>query len=127
MIGDFTHFFDNRDHDYLKRQWCSLLKSDRLPDDHYSVFKNVTAYSKWELKDLLILNGFAMTGLVAKALIVKCSFLSNSFIFQNKSIWNCLQDLTNRSFTTSSGPTIPEINGDNGSCKELNRSTVFAL
>ena len=59
MIGDFTHFFDNLDHDYLKRQWCSLLKSDRLPDDHYSVFKNVTAYSKWELKDLLILNGFS--------------------------------------------------------------------
>lgn len=59
MIGDFTHFFDNLDHDYLKRQWCSLLKCDRLPDDHYSVFKNVTAYSKWELTDLLALNGFS--------------------------------------------------------------------
>ena len=59
MIGDFTHFFDNLDHDYLKRQWCSLLKCDRLPDDHYSVFKNVTAYSKWELTDLLALNGLS--------------------------------------------------------------------
>lgn len=59
MIGDFTHFFDSLDHDYLKRQWCSLLKCDRLSDDHYSVFKNVTAYSKWELKDLLVLNGFS--------------------------------------------------------------------
>lgn len=58
MIGDFTHFFDNLDHDYLKCQWCSLLKCDRLPADHYSVFKNVTAYSKWELTDLLALNGF---------------------------------------------------------------------
>lgn len=59
MIGDFTHFFDNLDHDYLKRQWCSLLKCDSLPDDHYNVFKNVTAYSKWELTDLLTLNGFS--------------------------------------------------------------------
>lgn len=59
MIGDFTHFFDNLDHDYLKRQWCSLLKCDRLPDDHYSVFKSVTAYSKWELTDLLALNGLS--------------------------------------------------------------------
>lgn len=58
MIGDFTHFFDNLDHDYLKRQWCSLLKCNRLPADHYSVFKNVTTYSKWELTDLLALNGF---------------------------------------------------------------------
>ena len=58
MIGDFTHFFDNLDHDYLKRQWCSLLKCGRLPDDHYNVFKNVTTYSKWELTDLLALNGF---------------------------------------------------------------------
>lgn len=56
MIGDFTHFFDNLDHDYLKRQWCSLLKSDCLPNDHYNVFKSVTAYSKWELTDLLALN-----------------------------------------------------------------------
>ena len=52
MIGDFTHFFDNLDHHYLKRQWCSLLGDEQLPEDHYNVFKHVTAYSKWELKDL---------------------------------------------------------------------------
>lgn len=57
MIGDFTHFFDNLDHGYLRKQWCSLLKCERLPDDHYSVFKNITSYSKWELTDLLSLNG----------------------------------------------------------------------
>ena len=57
MIGDFTQFFDNLDHSYLKQQWCSLLKSNCLPDDHYNVFKSITAYSKWELEDLLALNG----------------------------------------------------------------------
>lgn len=57
MIGDFTGFFDNLDHMYLKEQWCSLLGVDRLPPDHFAVFKNITSYSKWELTDLLRLNG----------------------------------------------------------------------
>ncbi len=57
MIGDFTGFFDNLDHKYLKHQWCSLLQTDMLPPDHYNVFKNITRYSKWELSDLLALNG----------------------------------------------------------------------
>lgn len=58
MIGDFTNFFDNLDHQYLKQQWCSLLQVSQLPADHYAVFKNITKYSKWELDDLLNLNGF---------------------------------------------------------------------
>lgn len=56
MIGDFTGFFDNLDHAYLKRQWCSLLGQPELPMDHYQVFKSITRYSYWELSDLLELN-----------------------------------------------------------------------
>ena len=56
MIGDFTHFFDNLDHAYLKKQWCSLLGCERLPKDHYNVFKNITLFSQWELTDLLKIN-----------------------------------------------------------------------
>lgn len=56
MIGDFTGFFDNLDHIYLKQQWCSLMGVDRLPLDHFKVFKNITSYSKMELTDLLRLN-----------------------------------------------------------------------
>lgn len=56
MIGDFTHFFDNLDHAYLKKQWCSLLGCERLPKDHYNVFKNITSFSQWELTDLLKIN-----------------------------------------------------------------------
>lgn len=61
MIGDFTGFFDNLDHTYLKKQWCSLLGVDRLPPDHFAVFKNITSYSKLELTDLLRLNGLEDT------------------------------------------------------------------
>lgn len=59
MIGDFTHFFDNLCHAYLKKQWCSLLKCEKLPKDHYNVFKNITSYSKWELSDLLKIHGLS--------------------------------------------------------------------
>lgn len=58
MIGDFTGFFDNLDHRYLKKQLCSLLHAAALPSDYYAVFKSITAYSKWELADILELNGY---------------------------------------------------------------------
>ncbi|MCI8618883.1 MAG: hypothetical protein HFG44_02270 [Oscillospiraceae bacterium] len=61
MIGDFTGFFDNLDHAYLKQQWCSLVGVDRLPSDHFKVFKNITSYSKMELTDLLRINGLEDT------------------------------------------------------------------
>ncbi len=61
MIGDFTNFFDNLDHQYLKEQWCSLLEVSRLPEDHYKVFSNITKYSIWELGDLLKLNNLEDT------------------------------------------------------------------
>lgn len=85
MIGDFTHFFDNLDHGYLKRQWCSLLKCEHLPDDHYSVFKNVTAYSKWELTDLLSLNGFNDDWAGRKSLNSQVRVLSPKQFKENRS------------------------------------------
>ena len=85
MIGDFTHFFDNLDHDYLKKQWCSLLSSSHLPDDHYNVFKNVTAYSKWELTDLLKLNGLEDTKNGRKELNSKLRVLTREQFKKNRS------------------------------------------
>lgn len=61
MIGDFTGFFDNLDHAYLKQQLCGLLDELRLPPDYFAIFKNITQYSKWELSDLLELNGLKDT------------------------------------------------------------------
>lgn len=61
MIGDFTDFFDNLDHIYLKKQLCDLLSVKKLPDDVYAVYKNVTRFSYVELQDLLMLNGLEDT------------------------------------------------------------------
>lgn len=53
MIGDFSDFFDNLDHKYLKEQLLKVLNLDRLPDDWYNLYKNITKFSYCELKDIL--------------------------------------------------------------------------
>ncbi len=55
MIGDFKDFFDNIDHDYLKKQLCKLLNVDRLPEDYYKVFKSITRFSYVAKSDIDIL------------------------------------------------------------------------
>lgn len=57
IIGDFTNFFDNLDHKYLKKMLCSLMNTEKLPSDYYAVYKNITKYSLWHRNDLLTLNG----------------------------------------------------------------------
>ncbi len=76
MIGDFTKFFDNLDHIYLKKQWCKLLHVDKLPDDHYSVFKNITKFSFFELTDLLAIHGLKDTSKGRRELNAKKRVLS---------------------------------------------------
>lgn len=57
IIGDFTGFFDNLDHSYLKDRLCSLLETTILPDDYYAVFRNITKYSYFELEKLKEITG----------------------------------------------------------------------
>jgi RNA-directed DNA polymerase len=42
---DISGFFDGIDHGVLKRNWCRVLGVDRLPDDHYKIFRNLTSFS----------------------------------------------------------------------------------
>ena len=42
---DISGFFNNLDHEILKRIWCKLLSIDRLPKDHFNVFKSITKFS----------------------------------------------------------------------------------
>lgn len=42
---DIKSFFDELDHDLLKKAWLNLLNVDELPIDHYKVFKSITNYS----------------------------------------------------------------------------------
>jgi hypothetical protein len=59
LVGDFTNFFDNLDHKYLKNRLLSLLNEKYLPSDYYAVYKNITRYSLWELTELLKLYGLS--------------------------------------------------------------------
>ncbi|MGA1859581.1 antiviral reverse transcriptase Drt2 [Azospirillum sp. 11R-A] len=43
---DLEKFFDSLDHEHLKRQWCQVIGMDRLPPDHYAVFKAMTRYAR---------------------------------------------------------------------------------
>lgn len=45
---DISDFFGSIDHSVLKQKWCDLLKVDRLPSDHFAVFKAITKYSTVE-------------------------------------------------------------------------------
>jgi len=43
---DIKSFFDSLDHKKLKEKWMEVLDiPDRLPDDHYNVFRNLTKFS----------------------------------------------------------------------------------
>lgn len=53
IIGDFTDFFDNLDHEYLKNNLKIVLGKKRLDDDEFAVFKNVTRASYFELVDII--------------------------------------------------------------------------
>ncbi|MBP2033407.1 hypothetical protein J2Z42_002110 [Clostridium algifaecis] len=52
FVGDFTGFFDNLDHEYLKEKLKQVLKVSKLSADHYSVYKNITKYTYVELCDI---------------------------------------------------------------------------
>ena len=52
FVGDFTKFFDNLDHKYLKKQICKVLNALILPNDYYSVFKSLTKYASVDSKEL---------------------------------------------------------------------------
>lgn len=42
---DLEKFFDTLDHGLLKGNWENVLGVQRLPDDHYAIFKNITKFS----------------------------------------------------------------------------------
>ena len=53
LVGDFTNFFDNLEHQYLKKMMCEVLGVERLPQDYFSVFKNITRFSSWDWKGIV--------------------------------------------------------------------------
>jgi hypothetical protein len=49
---DISSYFEHLDHARLKSLWCRLLGKDRLPLDHFQVFKAITRYAVVEKDDV---------------------------------------------------------------------------
>lgn len=53
-IADFTKFFDGLDHNYLKSKISTVLGGvEKLPIEHYAIFKNITNFTYVEKDDIL--------------------------------------------------------------------------
>ena len=53
LISDFTNFFDNIDHERLKSKLCEVLRTSKLEQDFYKVFRSMTKYTYIE-KDAIL-------------------------------------------------------------------------
>jgi RNA-directed DNA polymerase len=50
---DVKGFFDNLDHEYLKKMWCEMIGvHQKLPVDHYNVYHSITKFSYVEFDAL---------------------------------------------------------------------------
>lgn len=50
LAYDLKSFYDTIDHKKLKEAWCRVLGEDKLPDDHYNIYKSLTRYCYVGLK-----------------------------------------------------------------------------
>lgn len=55
---DISSYFDCIDHSRLKATWARLLGVEKLPDDHFRVYRSLTAYSEVERDALYVRLGF---------------------------------------------------------------------
>lgn len=55
IIGDFKHFFDRLNHQYLKNRLCEILgvNENKLPQDYYKVYRSITKYAYFDMKDIV--------------------------------------------------------------------------
>ncbi|MDT2529525.1 reverse transcriptase/maturase family protein [Enterococcus raffinosus] len=51
-VGDYTGFFDNLDHEYLKRMINRLYCDNRMPDHQFKIYKSMTKYSYIHKEDI---------------------------------------------------------------------------
>ncbi|RXK58845.1 hypothetical protein ESA94_15770 [Lacibacter luteus] len=66
IIADVTSFFDNLNHNILKKQWAKVLNKITLPPDHYNVFKALTRIKYVESQQLF--DAYDQTMLVEKGI-----------------------------------------------------------
>lgn len=51
-IGDFTGFFDNLNHKYLKKMIRSLYDDNSIPEHQYRIYKSLTEFAYVDKKDI---------------------------------------------------------------------------
>ena len=49
---DISSFFDNLNHKLLRDIWAKVLDLEKLPPDHFNVFKNITRFSHIDIVDI---------------------------------------------------------------------------
>lgn len=49
---DISGFFDNLNHELLKKTWLEVIGESRLPKDHYQIFKSLTNFAYVNKEDL---------------------------------------------------------------------------
>lgn len=57
LVGDFKDFFEGINHKYLKKMICRVLGKSNLDEDYYAVFKNITRYTYFDLRDICKIKG----------------------------------------------------------------------
>ncbi|MBO3097836.1 reverse transcriptase domain-containing protein [Gelidibacter pelagius] len=98
IVADVTAFFDNLDHKILKKQWCTVLNTNTLPEDHYSVFKALTNLRYVEGDHLY--NSYKKTMLVEKGIpnsskqkeLKRIEIKSNRYFKEKNVVAYCTKD-----------------------------------
>lgn len=49
---DITSYFDNLNHAKLRKIWGDVIGSEKLPPDHFNVYKNITRFSYVDIVDI---------------------------------------------------------------------------
>ena len=49
---DISSFFDNLNHKLLREVWADILDSEKLPPDHFNVYKNITRFAYIDIVDI---------------------------------------------------------------------------
>lgn len=52
LIGDFTKYFDNLNHEILKENLMTVMETPHLDNDWYNIFKSLTKYGYYEKTNL---------------------------------------------------------------------------
>ena len=52
FVGDFSKFFDNLEHRYLKEKIKNVVGTNSLDEADYAIFKNLTRFSYIEADDI---------------------------------------------------------------------------